>query len=111
MHRNSQSPLSLLIFYVFVVCCVVNAPAAHADSPGVRCVLVVPAGEKAEPEALKRLDTVMKDAQWWFSCQMAAYGYGPKTFSLELDEKGKVVVHLATLKKDPHRRARERRRL
>lgn len=96
-NHKLQSLVSFTLLLVAFLICWMVVPQAHADSPGVRCVLVLPAGEKAEPEALKRLDTVLKDAQWWFSCQMEAYGYGPKTFSLELDEKGKVVVHIAAL--------------
>lgn len=71
--------------------------AKAREAPGVRCVLVVPPDEQPWPDASKRLDLVLKDAQWWYSCQMEANGYGPKTFSLELNELGKVVVHIARL--------------
>lgn len=71
------------------------------EPPGVKCVLVLPPNEQPWPQAFDRLDTVLKDAQWWYSCQMEGYGYGPKTFSLETDEEGKVVVHIARLEKAP----------
>jgi hypothetical protein len=81
-----------------------TAPAAAAppqitETSGVRCVLVVPPDQEPWPDAQERLSLVLKDAQWWYSCQMEAYGYGPKTFPLETDAQGQVVVHVARLKK------------
>lgn len=72
-------------------------PATAMEGPGVRCILVVPPDEQPWLDAGERLDLVLKDAQWWYSCQMEANGYGPKTFSLELNEQRKVVVHIARL--------------
>ena len=75
--------------------------AVPIESPGVRCVLVVPPDEEPWPDSQQRLDLVLKDAQWWYSCQMEAHGYGAKTFSLETDAEGRVVVHVARLKDPP----------
>src|SRR5579862_5579191 len=75
--------------------------AAMLDRPGVEVVLVVPPDQKAWPDAQERLDPALKDVRWWYSCQMEAYGYGPKTFELELDGRGKVVIHIANLKETP----------
>lgn len=80
---------------------IANALLSSAERPGVECVLVVPPDQKPWPDAQERLDVAMKDVRWWYSCQMEAYGYGPKTFELELDDKGKVVVHVAMLKETP----------
>lgn len=71
---------------------VIQTPAA-----GVKCVLILPPGQNPTPGIEEKLDTVLKDVQWWYSCQMEGHGYGGKTFSLELDEKGKVVVHIARM--------------
>jgi hypothetical protein len=68
------------------------------ETPSVRCVLVVPPNVRPWADAQERLDLVLKDAQWWYSCQMEAHGYGSKTFALELDPSGKVVVHVTHLK-------------
>jgi hypothetical protein len=70
---------------------------ASAETPGVRCVLVVPPETKPWSDAQGRLTLVLKDVQWWYSCQMEGHGYGAKTFSLETDASGKVVVHIARL--------------
>jgi hypothetical protein len=74
---------------------------AAAERPGVQIVLVVPPDEQPFPDAQARFDVAMKDIRWWYSCQMEAYGYGPKTFQLELDDKGKVVIHIAKLDQTP----------
>ena len=68
---------------------------------GLRVVLVVPPAGQPLPYAKKRLDLVMKDLQWWYSCQMEAHGYGPKTFPLELDQRGNLVVRVVRLEQQP----------
>jgi hypothetical protein len=67
------------------------------ETPGVRVAMIVPPEGAAIPNATEKLDTILKDVQWWYSCQMEAHGYGEKTFALELDDKGKVVVHTVNL--------------
>ena len=75
--------------------------AAMAPEAGrqdfVRCVLVVPQGEKPWPDAQERLDLVLKDVQWWYSCQMEAHGFGAKTFPLELNKDGTVKIHIVPM--------------
>ncbi|MFI5385064.1 MAG: hypothetical protein ACHQ50_02995 [Fimbriimonadales bacterium] len=83
-----------MIFALLTALAISGAP----ERPGVEVVLVVPPGEKPWPDAQERLDPAMQDVRWWYSCQLEAYGHGMKTFSLELDEHGKVVVHIAYLK-------------
>lgn len=72
-----------------------------AEEPCLKCVLVLPPGGQAWSEAANRLDTVLKDTQWWYSCQMEALGYGAKTFALETDDRGKVVIHIVRLPREP----------
>ncbi len=67
----------------------------------VRCFLVVPPGEEPWPDAQDRLDMVLKDIQWWYSCQMEAHGYGAKSFPVELDQNGRVRINLVRLAKTP----------
>lgn len=71
------------------------------EEPGIRCVLVVPPNEAPWSDARDRLDRTLKDLQWWYSCQMEAHGHGPKTFALETDDAGKVVLYTARLGENP----------
>ena len=75
----------------------VQRQPASAPQTYVRCVLVVPKGEQPWPDAQQRLDMVLKDIQWWYSCQMEGHGYGAKTFPLELGRNGQVRIHLVRL--------------
>jgi hypothetical protein len=85
---------------VLIAALVLAGQAADAG-PVVKCVLVLPPGAEPWAEARERLDAGLKDAQWWYACQMEALGYGAKTFALETDEKGKVVVHVAHVDREP----------
>ena len=93
---RSKRNLSRL-WLIGLICWIFILPAA-AKEPEVKCVLAVPPDTEPWPDAQERLNLVLKDAQWWYSCQMEAYGYGPKTFALETDAQGKVVVHIVRLK-------------
>ena len=39
-------------------------------------------------------DTILKDIQRYFQSEMTRHGFTDKTFPLELDEQGKVVIHV-----------------
>ena len=71
-----------------------------SERPGVRCVLVLPSGVEPFADAPEKLDRTVRDVQWWYSCQMEAYGYGPKTFDYEKDARGHLVVNVARLPPD-----------
>ena len=80
---------------------VVALVSTASGGPLIKCYLVVPPGASPYKDAQKRLTMVLKDVQWWYSCQMEAHGYGKKTFGLELDKKGRVRVHVVRLKEMP----------
>ena len=67
------------------------------EPPTIRCVIVSPPGVLPFPDARDRLDRTLHDLQWWYACQMKAYGYGPRTFTYETDSLGRLVVNYATM--------------
>lgn len=52
-----------------------------------------------KPMFKEKMDVALKTIQCFYAEAMNAGGYGRKTFPLELDEKGKVVVHVITVPK------------
>jgi hypothetical protein len=89
-NRNMVAP-------IVAIALLAGSAPVQEEPPGLRCVLVVPHDEPIWPDARERLDLILKDVQWYFSCQMEAHGYGRKTFKLEMDPWDKVVVHVARL--------------
>ena len=74
------------------------APAAkltQEESPEyiVRVIYFLPSDREPDPDVDAKLDKLMKDIQQFFAGVMQAYGFGRKTFRLETDATGKVVVH------------------
>ena len=84
---------SLLVLAVVAV----SAGSTREGEPTVKVFLVVPPDTKPFEDAAERLTLVLKDIQWWYSCQMEAHGYGAKTFPLELTPNGQVQIHLVRL--------------
>ena len=59
----------------------------------VRVIYVVPNDRKPDPNMDTTLDTLMKETQQFYADLMAYHGFDRKTFRLETDATGKVIVH------------------
>ncbi len=62
----------------------------------VKVIYFVPKNRPFQWNIPPELDTQMKKVQALYADQMEAHGYGRKTFNLETDTNGKVVVHPVT---------------
>ena len=78
-------PMLLVLFAASIAC---------GDDPFIRCALVRGAYERPWRRAKDQLTLVLKDIQWWYACQMAAHGYGPKTFAIEEDKNRRVDLYV-----------------
>ena len=65
--------------------------AADAKLPFiVRTIYFKPVGAPAAPKIIPKL---MKETQAFFASEMVRHGFEPKTFRLETDAQGEVIVH------------------
>ena len=84
-----------LTLIVFVMLMFVPNSFAQDESPEyvVQVIYFLPKDREPDPDIDTKLDTLMKDAQQYFANQMVAHGFDGKTFRLETNTTGKVVVH------------------
>jgi hypothetical protein len=68
-------------------------PAA-SEPPPVRIACFVPSDRQPIDGYLERLDRVMSEVQRFYRDGMEAAGYGPKTFRLDRDQRGRLRIHL-----------------
>ncbi|MDE0635964.1 MAG: NPCBM/NEW2 domain-containing protein [Candidatus Poribacteria bacterium] len=85
---------SIILISAFLLCGFTLAAVA-ADRM-VKVIYFVPNDRTFQWDILPALDTQMKKVQTFFADQMEVHGYGRKTFKLETDANGQVVVHPLT---------------
>ena len=85
----------LLVFLTFVTFVFLPNSFAQEETPEyvVRTVYFVPNDLLPDPNMEKDLDILMKRVQKFYADEMERHGFGRKTFRLETDEAGEVVVH------------------
>ena len=85
------------IFSLFILICSTvmfsHASFAQDGRPIVRLIYFVPKDRTPQPDIAEKLDRLIKDVQMFYADQMAAHGFGRKTFRFETDARGKAVVH------------------
>lgn len=81
----------ILLFYGFTST-VVGAPTAAANRM-VKVVYFVPRDRPVQWNIPTGLDTQIKKVQRLYAEQMEEHGYGGKTFNLENDANGKLIVY------------------
>ena len=83
------------ILLAFAMLTFVPNSLAQADSTEyvVRTIYFLPKDRQSQPDIDTQLDTLMKEAQQFYVDVMECYGFDRKTFQLETDASGKVVVH------------------
>jgi len=87
--------LMLLTFELLVF--VPNSFAQETSAEHVvRVVYFVPKDRQSQQDIDTKLDLLMKDAQQSYTEVMENHGFGRKTFPLETDKDGKVIVHHVT---------------
>ena len=59
----------------------------------VRIIYFVPSDRTPQKDIDTQLDKLIKEAQEFYADRMESHGFGRKTFRLETDATGKVVVH------------------
>ena len=62
----------------------------------VRVIYFLPNDRTAQSDIDEQLDTMIKEAKELYAVQMNNHGFGRKTFELETDSDGDVVVHHVT---------------
>ena len=85
------------IFSLFIFICSTvmfsHASLAQDARPMVRLIYFVPKDRTPQPDIDTKLDTLIKNVQTFYANQMAAHGFGRKTFRFEVDARGKAIVH------------------
>ena len=86
---------SILTLLTFVTLLFLPDSFAQVGSPEyvVRVVYFLPNDRAPQPDINENLDKLIKDTQLFFADQMTAHGFGRKTFRLEADNTGRLVVH------------------
>ena len=59
----------------------------------VRVIYFLPSDRQPQSDIDAKLDTLMKDSQQFYADQMESHGFNRKTFRLETDASGEVVIH------------------
>ena len=85
--------LTLLTFVMRIF--VPNSFAQEGTSPErmVRVVYFFPNDRQSQPDIDAKLDALIKDVQQFYADEMERHGFGRKTFQIETDENGAVIVH------------------
>lgn len=83
----------LLYAFVFFTAVFIPSLVFAADPPPVYVVYFVPDGLEPHEGYVDRLDRVMTEVQKFYREGMKSNGYGDRTFALERDDAGKLIVH------------------
>ena len=66
---------------------------AQTNQPPLRLINFIPSDHTARPALETVTRKVITDAQHFFADEMQRHGFGNKTFRLETDANGKIVIH------------------
>ena len=85
----------MLVLCAFIALSVVSNIFAQDAAPKyiVRVIYIVPNDREPNPDMDAKLDTLMKKTQQFYAELMEFHGFGRKTFRLETDATGDVIVH------------------
>ena len=87
---------TILCFLLILVCSLTvfpQASLAQNSRPMVRLIYFLPNDRKPQPDIDAKMDGLIKGMQEFYAKQMAAHGFGRKTFQFETDARGNAVVH------------------
>ncbi len=86
-HSNDLKRLCNCLFFLILISVTLSVSAKH----DVHIIYFKPAD--AVDIDHEYHDTILKDIQRYFQSEMTRHGYTDKTFPLELDDNGKVIIH------------------
>ena len=87
------------LFCIFTALCVAfftfsQTAFAQGSPPSiVRLLYFLPRDRVPQPDIDEKLDALIKEVQLFYANQMEVHGFDRKTFRVETDRRGKVVVH------------------
>ena len=82
-----------LVLLTFVTLIVLPNSFAQSHRPLVRCIYFIAADSTPNPAREVEICQVIKGTQQFYADEMQRHGYGRKTFQLETDTNGEIVVH------------------
>ena len=85
--------LNIVVYVVCIAFCFALHEATADPTFTVRCVYFLPSDSTTQQNIDIKLDALAKQAQRFYANEMARHGYGQKTFRLETDTSGKIVLH------------------
>ncbi len=83
----------LLHVMLLTLLAVVFVPNSFAEEYLVRVVYVVPSDQNPDPNIDTTLDTLIKEVQQVYAEAMDRHGFGRKTFRIETNKTGQVLLH------------------
>ena len=63
------------------------------SEPSVRLIYFLPNDRPVRPDRIEAFRKLIKDAQEFYADEMQRHGYGRKTFRVETDRSGELIVH------------------
>ena len=87
---------TIVFAFLILICSPVMFPHASLAQDGrpiVRLIYFLPKDRTPQPDIDAKMDTLIKNVQQFYADQMAAHGFGRKTFRFETDTRGKTIVH------------------
>ena len=87
--------LTFTLLFVFALLLPIRVAAAQSNNTNhmVRLVYFLPSDRPAQPERVRALRQLIKDAQEFYADEMQRHGFGRKTFTTETNRRGEPVVH------------------
>ncbi len=95
IRKQITKTCSIITFLMIFTCIASPNSFAQGDSPEyvVRTIHFIPKDIELGRNVDAEMDTLLKDVQQFYADEMERHGFGRKTFKLETDRAGKVVVH------------------
>ena len=82
-----------LLLVLIVLCSFLPLGFAQDSRHIVRLIYFLPSDRQPQPQINTKMDRMIKSVQGYYADVMEAHGFGKKTFRIETNATGKVVVH------------------
>ncbi len=82
-----------LLLVLIVLCSFLPLGFGQDSQHIVRLIYFLPSDRQPQPEINTKMDRMIKSVQRYYADVMEAHGFGKKTFRIETNATGKVVVH------------------
>ena len=87
------------MFFIFLVIALCAPETSYSQDSGVaeprtvRLIYFLPTDSQFEPDMPEKIREEVRKAQAFYADQMEAHGYGKRTFRVETNEQGEMIVH------------------